>query len=106
MTSPSEASEETADPAPLDPASLEVRVLQHLAACTEINALCTQNGWIDDETVVLDVVARGPDHLVASVEFEEIVMEGAGCVAGRIPCYGRVKASFAPTGEVNGIEVL
>lgn len=78
----------------------------YLHTCRELNLLCTQNGWIDNETLQVEVVERHDRSLLAAVTFEEIVMEGAGCIAGRVPCYGRVRVQFNETGDVDRLEVL
>ena len=33
-------------------------------------------------------------------------MEGAGCVAGRVPCYGRVRAELTEDGDVERLAIL
>jgi hypothetical protein len=33
-------------------------------------------------------------------------MEGSGCIAGTVPCYGRVRAALAADESVRGVEVL
>ena len=103
MTSPSENAGGVAAP---PPAAAEAALARYLAESREIAGLCTQNGWIDDATITLDVIERGEDYLVAAVTFEEIVMEGAGCVAGRVPCYGRVRATLGEDGEVCALELV
>lgn len=102
MTSPSEEAAAAA-PSPVLP---EAALARYLTVSREIASLCTQNGWIDDATLALEVVERGDGYLVAAVTFEEIVMEGAGCVAGRVPCYGRVRATLGADGEVHALEVV
>jgi hypothetical protein len=102
MTSPSEAGRARARP----PAVAETALARYLAEGREIARLCTQNGWIDDTTLAVDVVERGEGYLVAAVTFEEVIMEGAGCVAGRVPCYGRVRATLGNDGEVRAVDVI
>ena len=83
-----------------------VKLEEYLQTCRELNALCTQNGWIDSDTLQVDVLDQGPASVLAAVTFEEILMEGAGCVAGRVSCYGRVKAHLGPAGDVERLEIL
>jgi len=78
----------------------------YLQSCRELNALCTQNGWIDNETLRVDVLEQAGGTVLAAVTFEEILMEGSGCVAGRVSCYGRVRARLGPDGNVERLEVL
>ena len=67
-------------------------VREWLRTSPELARLCTQNGWIDPDSIRAEVVEHGPDGtLVLAVCFEEIVVEAAGCVGTRVPCYGRVR---------------
>jgi hypothetical protein len=81
-------------------------LLRHLSVAPELARLCTQNGWIDNDSLRVDVLERTPTHLTAAVTFEEVIMEGAGCIATRQPCYGRVRARLDERGEVTALEVL
>ena len=66
-------------------------LLQALTVAPELASLCTQNGWIDNDTLSYEIIEEEADRWLLAVQFEEIIMEGSGCVAGRIPCYGRVR---------------
>ena len=66
-------------------------LLQALIVAPELASLCSQNGWIDDDTLSYEIIEEEADQWLLAVQFEEIIMEGSGCIAGRIPCYGRVK---------------
>ena len=79
---------------------------EYLHQCRELNALCTQNGWIDNDTLRVDVLEKNGRSLLAAVTFEEILMEGAGCVAGRVSCYGRVRVSLTEDGQVERLVIL
>ncbi len=79
---------------------------QYLRQCRELSALCTQNGWIDNDTLRVEILERNDRDVLAAVTFEEILMEGAGCVAGRVSCYGRVRARLSEDGEVDRLEIL
>jgi hypothetical protein len=81
-------------------------LMQYLTVASELSQLCTQNGWIDNDTLHVDILERQPHALLAAVTFEEIVMEGAGCIAARQPCYGCVRAHLNDAGEVTTITVV
>ena len=68
-------------------------LLQTLIVAPELASLCTQNGWIDNDTLRYEVLEEDANRWLLAVQFEEIIMEGSGCVAGRIPCYGRVRVT-------------
>jgi hypothetical protein len=80
-------------------------VLRHLRTCRELAELTSQNGWIDNDTLAVDLLDGGAGWLLVSVRFEEVIVEGAGCVAGRVPCSGRVRLTLGPAGEVTGLEL-
>nr|VFJ50299.1 MAG: hypothetical protein BECKDK2373C_GA0170839_102832 [Candidatus Kentron sp. DK]VFJ62244.1 MAG: hypothetical protein BECKDK2373B_GA0170837_110813 [Candidatus Kentron sp. DK] len=79
---------------------------EYLCSCRELATLCTQNGWIDNDTLAFDVVERDGKSLVATVLFEEIIVEAAGCIGGRRACQGRVRLSLDDEGGITGVEVL
>nr|VFJ53995.1 MAG: hypothetical protein BECKFM1743C_GA0114222_101323 [Candidatus Kentron sp. FM]VFK12227.1 MAG: hypothetical protein BECKFM1743B_GA0114221_102301 [Candidatus Kentron sp. FM] len=79
---------------------------EYLCSCRELAELCTQNGWIDNETLQIDVLEQEEKSLLATVTFEEIIVEAAGCIGGRRPCHGRVRISLADDGTVAGVEIL
>lgn len=79
---------------------------EYLCSCRELAELCTQNGWIDNETIEFSVIEQDEKSLLAAVTFEEIIVEAAGCIGGRRPCQGHVRLSLADDGNVSGIEIL
>ena len=79
---------------------------EYLHQCRELNTLCTQNGWIDNDSLRVEILERNGASILAVVTFEEIVMEGAGCIADRVACYGRVRAWLTETGDVQRLDIL
>lgn len=75
-------------------------ICDYLLTCREVSAFCTQNGWIDNDTIRFDVVGRDRDSITVAIYFTEIVMEGSGCVADRIACFGRLKLLTDSEGRV------
>lgn len=78
---------------------------------TLINRFCTQNGWIDDDSVRYEVSAaprsdanadagKDPHWVRINVYFTELVMEGSGCVADRVECFGQVDLRLGADGRV------
>jgi hypothetical protein len=81
-------------------------VRAYLEKARDVTRFTTQNGWPDNETLRFEVLDAAPDELTVAVEFEEVIMEGAGCVAGRQPCYGRMRLTLDAEGRVIGGEPL
>jgi hypothetical protein len=65
-------------------------LLQSLKRAPQLATLCTQNGWIDNDTLRFEVIERQGKEILLAVQFDEVIMEGSGCVADRKSCYGRV----------------
>ena len=82
-----------------------MNIQEYLHSCRELSALCTQNGWIDNDTLEVQIVDRRPDQITAAVQFDEIIMEGAGCIAGRVPCFGQVRVRLDSDGNVMGMDI-
>jgi hypothetical protein len=79
---------------------------RYLLSCRELKAFCSQNGWIDNNTLYYEIIEQNDHHLIAFVQFEEILMEGSGCVAGRLPCQGRLRLTLDRYGDVCNAELL
>lgn len=79
---------------------------EYLLSCRELSGLCAQNGWIDNDTLEYEVLDASPEAVVADVRFEEVIMEGAGCIADRISRYGKVRARLNENGEVESLKIL
>lgn len=81
------------------------RIGEWLRECRELAEFCTQNGWIDNDSLEFDVRCLGDDVEVA-VKFSEVVMKGAGCEGRRIPCFARLRLRLGRSGEVLGARAL
>lgn len=79
---------------------------EYLENCRELAQLCSQNGWIDNTTLQADLVRESEHSMLASVTFEEVMMEGAGCVAGRKQCYGKLALQLDAAGHVTQAKVI
>jgi len=79
---------------------------RYLLSCRELTAFCSHNGWIDNQSMNYDIIEQNDHHVIAFVQFEEILMEGSGCIAGRIPCQGRLRLTLDRYGQVKHAELL
>ncbi|MDA8190753.1 MAG: hypothetical protein M0Z68_04575 [Gammaproteobacteria bacterium] len=73
---------------------------RYFAATPAIAMLCSQNGWPDNDSLTVEILEQGEDSALCGVSFEEILVEGAGCVAGRIPCWGRFRVQWDAAGQI------
>lgn len=62
--------------------------------------LCTQGGWIDNDTLRWRIDERRDGCARVFVAFEEVLMEGSGCRAGEALCHGYVRVQLAEDGSV------
>lgn len=79
---------------------------RYLMACRELTAFCSHNGWIDNKTLDYEILEQNDHHVLAFVQFEEILMEGSGRIAGRIPRQGRLRLTLDRYGQVEHVELL
>lgn len=79
---------------------------RYLMSCRELTAFCSQNGWIDNKSLYYEIIEQNDHHIIALVQFEEILMEGSGSTAGRVPCQGRLRLTLNRYGEVSNAELL
>ena len=82
------------------------RIRDYLSQCRELNQLCSQNGWIDNDTLQIDVEGCDGVEARVAVDFTEVIMEGAGCVADRRECFGKLIITFDPAGAVHSCRVV
>jgi hypothetical protein len=79
---------------------------EYLANCRELRALCSQDGFIDNDTLSVEIQAETPETVTAWVEFDEVLVEGAGCVADRVSCAGWVRLIKDTTGQIATMELI
>lgn len=82
----------------------QARVAAFLARCRELSVFCSQNGWIDDQSIDFEVQRRNGDEALVAVKFTEVIMKGAGCEARRMPCFARLRLRFDERGGVVAAE--
>lgn len=75
------------------------------ATTPRLAELCTQNGWPDPDSLKVSVIENQPDEALCSVSFDEVVMEGSGCEAGRVACWGKIRLKLTPEGTVAAAEI-
>ncbi len=76
-----------------------------LETCTALNAFCTQNGWIINESITYEILERHPDRWLIYVTFLESIMEGSGCQCDQKSCYGRLWLHLNKQGGIVSVEL-
>jgi len=81
-------------------------IKKFFASTPKLAELCSQNGWPDPGSLNLAVLdecpadTAGNSEVVCSVTFDEVIMEGSGCEAGRVACWGRYRVKLDQQGNV------
>lgn len=72
---------------------------------TGLVGLCTQGGWIDNDTLQWRLDSEDGERVRVFVQFDEVLMEGSGCRAGEALCHGYVRLWLDADGEVREAQV-
>jgi len=83
-----------------------MNIKEYLENCRELSQLTTQNGWIDNETLKISILTQAENTTLVDVRFDELIMEGAGCLADRVACYGQVRLQLDENEQVTNMEIL
>lgn len=78
----------------------DANLLAYLQQSPVLTAFCRQNGWIDNASLQYEIKQRDTKQLRVAVQFDEVIMEGAGCVAGTLPCFGELQIWLGADNEV------
>lgn len=81
-------------------------ILDWLQHARELSALTTQNGWIDNNSLHFDVINEADAETLIAVYFDEVIMEGAGCMADKVACYGRVRVLPDANDKPRAIQIV
>jgi len=79
---------------------------RYLMSCRELAAFCSQNGWIDNNSLRYEIIEQNDHCVIAFVQFEEILMDGSGCAGRRIPYQGRLCLTLDHYGQVSHAKLL
>ena len=79
---------------------------RYLMSCRELTAFCSQNGWIDTTSLYYEIIEQNDQYVIALVQFEEVLTQGSGCAAARVPCQGRLRLTLDRYGRVSHAELL
>ncbi len=83
-----------------------MKIKEYLESCRELSQLTSQNGWIDNETLKISILTQAENTTLVDVRFDELIMEGAGCLADRVACYGQVRLQLDENEQVTKMEIL
>lgn len=79
---------------------------RYLIACSELGAVCAENGRIDADSLDYEILEQNDHHVLALVQFEEIIVESSGRIGGRIAHQGRLRLILDRYGQVERAELV
>jgi hypothetical protein len=78
----------------------------YLRSCHELSRFCSRNGWIDNSSLRYTIVWQNENEVHVNIEFDEMLMEGAGCLAERVCCCGQMRLLLDRFGRVLRSDIL
>lgn len=81
------------------------RLQEFFSGTAALAPLCTQNGWPDPDSMRIELLEEDDRQALCAIKFDEVIMEGSGCEAGRAACWGRFRVQFDARGRVVGAEL-
>ncbi len=85
---------------------LSTAIHEYLLHTRELHRFCVQNGWIDNDSLHFHVESRSADQVEITVRFDEVIMEGAGCVADRRNRFGRLRLRIDDNGHIQSDDAV
>ena len=82
------------------------KIEHHLKSCPELARFCSRSGCIDSDSLRYTVIMENSHEMVINIEFEELLMEASGILAGRVRCFGQLHLFLDQYGRVIRTEVL
>ena len=82
------------------------KIEHHLKSCPELSRFCSRSGCIDGNSLRYTVIMENSHEIVVNIEFDELLMEGSGSLAGRVRCFGQLHLFLDQYGRVIRTEVL
>lgn len=86
---------------------LKQHIERYLMSCKELTTFCSQNGWIDGNSLYYEILEQNDHEVLAFVQFDEVLMCGcSGSKTGRVSCEGRLRLTLDRYGQVTQAELL
>jgi len=78
----------------------------YLKSCRELSRFCSQNGWIDSESLHYALTWVNDNEILVDIGFDELLMEGSENLVGRVSCFGQMRLFLDKYGQVVSSEIL
>ncbi|MDA8420513.1 MAG: hypothetical protein M0039_04520 [Pseudomonadota bacterium] len=81
-------------------------IMRFFVQAADLTAVCTQNGWPDPDSLRVEILQQRAGELLCEVRFDEVVMEGSGCCAARVGCWGQYRVELDAAGRIARAEAV
>jgi hypothetical protein len=78
----------------------------YLKSCRELSRFCSQNGWIDNDSLHYAATWESDNEVLVDIVFDELLREDEGSVAGKVSCSGQMRLYLDNYGQVIRCEIL
>lgn len=78
----------------------------YLKSSHEISRFCSQNGWIDNESLRYVVIWETHNEVCVDIAFDELLLESGGNLPVKVSCRGQLRLSLDPRGRITRAEIL
>jgi hypothetical protein len=78
----------------------------YLKSCRELSRFCSQNGWIDGDSLRFTIIMEIGNEVIVDIEFEELLMVNSGDLVSRVTCRGQMHLFTDQYGHVIRSEAL
>ena len=78
----------------------------YLKSCRELSRFCSGNGWIDNSSLRYTIIWQNENEVLVNIEFNELLMEGAGSLAEKVYCSGQMRLLLDRFGRVLRSDIL
>jgi len=73
---------------------------------TLLTRFCDQNGWMDEDSLIVVLLEQNGAESIFEVRFEEILKEGSGCECGRNQCWGKIRLVQTENGDIRDARII
>lgn len=106
-TKPSSSSSPQKQTSPKRLAMLDRQAIRdYLERCPDLVKLCSQNGWVDNESLTFEVRSFNVDEAIVTVFFDEVIKQSAGSSVDRVACFGRLRVLRDGEGMFVAAEII
>jgi len=78
----------------------------YLKSSCELSRFCSQNGWIDNNSLRYIVIWETVNEVCVDIVFDELLMAGGSSIAEKVSCRGQMRLLLDSRGRIAQAEIL